>query len=137
MQEPKLIVTGDFIDTNTGIRFVEDIRGNYHCIMQMEVMSPNIEIYETETPIEIPPVIFNSGWITFSPNITLTPEIKISPEVIITVDLAYEKDKEIFDLLNENAWLWGLIQQAIKDKKEKNCSYAMTKLEQAINGGMP
>jgi hypothetical protein len=125
MQEQKLIVTGDFIDTNTGIRFVEDTRGNYHCIMQMN--TPNIEIYEEESPVEIPLIEIPSGAF----NITVTPEINL------TIDLAPEKDKEIFSLLSENAWLWEIITQAIKDKKEKNCSYAMTKLEQAINGGMP
>jgi hypothetical protein len=131
MQENKLIITGDYLDTNTGLRFLEDIRGNLHFCnaLSMSGMEKNITIEFNPIieipPINIPPISLPSG------------NYNCSPEIIVTVDLAYEKDKEIFDLLNENAWLWGLIQQAIKDKKEKNCSYAMTKLEQTINGGMP
>lgn len=133
MQETKIIVAGDYIDKNTGLRFVEDTRGNFHfCpMLTMSGMEKDITI-EFNPIIEIPPVA--------SPPIyepTETFSCNCTPEVIVTIDLAYEKDKEIFSLLKENAWLWGLIEQAIKDKKEKNCSYAMVKLEQAINGGMP
>jgi len=129
MQETKLIITGDYIDTSTGLRFLEDIRGDLHFCnaLNMSGVDKNI-IIEFNPIIEIPPINI--------PPIS-TSGCNCSPEVIVTIDLAYEKDKEIFDLLSENAWLWGLIHQAIKDKKEKNCSYAMTKLEQAINGGTP
>ena len=102
MQENKLIIVGDYIDTNTGLRFLEDIRGNLYCYMGHEMIMPS-----------------GGG-------------CNCSPEINISIDLAVEKDKQILQLLSENAWLWDIIAKAIKDRKEKNCSYAMNKLEQEV-----
>lgn len=113
MQERKLIITGDYIDEVTGKRFLEDTRGNLYCDMEHSMHMP------TASGVEV----------TIS-GIEIT--CNCSPEVIVTVDLAPEKDKQIYHLLQENAWLWGIIAKAFRDRKEKNCNYAMNKLEEAV-----
>lgn len=63
--ESKKLVTGDYIDTDTGLRFVEDIRGNLHCCSMFDMSNtsptptPPISIPPIDVsipPIEIPPV---------------------------------------------------------------------------------
>lgn len=59
MSEERQIITGDFIDKQTGMRFVEDIRGNFHCCY-MEMSMPNIEIPAPIVNVS-PPVVNVDG----------------------------------------------------------------------------
>lgn len=52
MQDQKEIVVGDYIDKLTGIRFIEDIRGNFHCCY----MNMNMDIPQSNITVE-PPVV--------------------------------------------------------------------------------
>ncbi len=38
--QAKKVVTGDYTDPETGLRFVEDVRGNLHCVMSMTSSEP-------------------------------------------------------------------------------------------------
>lgn len=127
--ESKKMVTGDFIDPETKLRFVEDIRGNLHCVMTMENTNTSGDINITVPEIKIPDIIIPSQP---APNITITPDIEV------LVNLGEEKDKQIIRckrileaLRVENNWLWYILETAIIDGK-KNPKNALVNLEKAV-----
>lgn len=86
----KQIVTGDYIDPTTGLRFVEDIRGNLHCCTMMmnndtPTPTPPIEIPPINIPpIEIPPVEVNIPPIeVVIPPVTIENPYKNSTPIIL------------------------------------------------------
>lgn len=115
--EQKKMVERDYTDPETGLRFVEDIRGNLHCIMGMGssgVGDINITIPEIKIP-EIPPAQVH---------------IDISPPVD---DPEKQRLIRIMEALrSENNWLWNVIMTAIIDRKKKGAPTAMDELEQKI-----
>ena len=118
MQENKKIITGDYIDPETGLRFVEDIRGNLHCVMVAGnggMGDINITIPEIKIP-EIPPANIH---------VDITPPID---------DPEKQRLIRIMEALrSENNWLWNVIMTAIIDRKKSGgAPKAMDELEQKI-----
>jgi hypothetical protein len=102
----KKMVVGDYTDPNTGIRFVEDDRGNYH------VIPKDISV---DTPQNNPEVIT----VIVDNNETIEKENKRLKRILES-------------LRSENVWLWEIIELARIDRKKKNASYAMERLDKAI-----
>jgi hypothetical protein len=111
-------VSGDYIDPETGIRFVEDTRGNYHCIHPMAggtMGDITINIPEIKIP-EIPPA---------EVHVDVTPPVD---------DPEKQRLIRIMEALrSENNWLWSVITTAIIDRKKSGgAPKAMDELEQKI-----
>lgn len=114
MQEEKEIISGDYKDKKTGIRFLEDVRGNLHHIMTHEggemgnitINIPEIHVPESKVTVEVIP-----------------PADDLEKQRLLRVTQA---------LRAENNWLWQIILTAIIDRKKKGAATAMDKLEQEI-----
>ncbi len=117
--EDKQIISGDYRDTKTGIRFVEDIRGNFHCVMNMESSGGTgditINIPEIKIP-EIPPA---------QVNVNVTPPVD-DPEKKRLLNI-------IESLRSENNWLWSTMMTAVIDRKKSGgAPKAMDEMETKI-----
>lgn len=119
MRVRKKIITGDYIDEETGLRFIEDSRGNLHCIMSYGDSNTLGDIIVNIPEIKIPPI----------------PESRVTVEVIPPADDP-EKQRLIRimeRLRQENNWLWGEILKSIINRKRIGAAKAMDLLENAIN----
>lgn len=122
MQEYKKIITGDYTDSETGLRFVEDIRGNLHCVMYMggggtgdiTINIPEIKIPDIVIP-EIPAA---------QVNVNVTPPVD-DPEKQRLLRVTES-------LRSENNWLWNVMMTAIIDRKKNGAPKAMDDMEQKI-----
>jgi len=116
----KKVVENDYIDTNTGLRFVEDVRGNFHCVPHMD-MNPIGDIIVNVPEIKVPPITI--------------PEPKIHIDISPPVDDP-EKQRliRIMEALrSENNWLWSVVTTAIIDRKKSGgAPKALDDLEQKI-----
>lgn len=118
--EHKKMVEKDYTDPETGLRFIEDIRGNIHLVHMMENMGNSgagditINIPEIKIP-EIPAA---------QVNVNITPPVD---------DPEKQRLIRIMEALrSENNWLWAEIMKAIINRKRQGAPTAMDILENAI-----
>lgn len=104
----KDIISNDYRDKKTGLRFVEDDRGNYHMVPDNTtiVNPPTSEPQEVIVKVEIPPQDEDS----------------------------IKKAKRYYRIMErmraENVWLWEWVSKTIRDKKTPQ--RAIERLEKAV-----
>lgn len=94
----------DYTDSSTGIRFVEDDRGNYHLVPPDITVNPYPQ----------------------SQNISISLESNES-----TANMNKRLRRILEKLRMENNWLWEILETAIRDGK-KNPKQALANLEKSI-----
>ncbi len=98
----KKIIVNDYTDPDTGLRFVEDDRGNYHCVASFT---------QGDSKQEITIILEN--------NEELLKENKRLRRIL-------EK------LRMDNNWLWEALHTAIRERKKTTAKKAIDNLEKSI-----
>lgn len=115
-----MTIIRDYTDPKTGVRCIEDDRGERHYF----VVNANSEEY--------------SGGVTGEIHVHI-PEIKVPPaqvHVDITPPVDDPEKQRLIRIMEalraENNWLWNSIMTAIVDRKKKGAPTAMDELETKI-----
>jgi hypothetical protein len=118
MNHNKKVIVEDYTDPVTGIRCIQDDRGDYHFFVNSSSGGGNSTTGEIH--LHVPEIII--------------PPAEIKVEITPPVDDP-EKQRLIRvmeKLRSENNWLWGVLWTAVIDRKKKGAPTAMDELERKI-----